>query len=162
MQNKKNVRSNLPAGHFSQELLPSKTLYSPTSQALHSCVPGTWAYLPFGHMEQAVEALWEDCPGGQSVQLEAMVETENLPLLQSRHSGRPGFGAFLPGTQSRQSSKEVPPSLFKCFPQGHRMQPFDPVKVTYFPLGQASHVDAAVVEENFPNPHSVVLEFFSS
>jgi hypothetical protein len=114
-------------------------------------------------MEQAVEALWEDCPGGQSVQLEAMAETENLPLLQSRHSGRPGFGAFLPGTQSRQSSKEVPPSLFKCFPQGHMMQPFDPVKVTYFPLGQASHVDsdvAAVVEENFPAPHSVVLEFF--
>ena len=103
MQNKKNVRSNLPAGHFSQELLPSKTLNSPTSQALHSCVPGTWAYLPFGHMEQAAEALWEECPGGQSVQLEAMVETENLPLLQSRHSGRPGFGAFLPGTQSRQS-----------------------------------------------------------
>lgn len=157
MQNKKNVRSNLPAGHFSQELLPSKTLYSPTSQALHSCVPGTWAYLPFGHMEQAVEALWEDCPGGQSVQLEAMAETENLPLLQSRHSGRPGFGAFLPGTQSRQSSKEVDPSLFKCFPQGHRMQPFDPPWVTYFPLGQGSQVEddvAAIAVEYLPASHS--------
>jgi hypothetical protein len=111
-------------------------------------------------MEQAVEALWEDCPGGQSVQLEAMAETENLPLLQSRHSGRPGFGAFLPGTQSRQ---EVDPSLFKCFPEGHRTQLFDPVRATYFPLGQASHVDsdvAAVVEEDFPAPHSVVLAFF--
>ena len=148
MQNKKNVRSNLPAGHFTQELLPSKTLYSPTSQALHSCVPGTWAYLPFGHMEQAAEALWEDCPGGQSVQLEAMAETENLPLLQSRHSGRPGFGAFLPGTQSRQSDSWMRALSVTNLPAGQFMQSdssSDPVTLRNLPATQAAHADTASI-----------------
>jgi hypothetical protein len=103
----------------------------PSAQSMHASDEVPWKvkpYVPILHWVQTVVRLEVvKVPGGQTTQLREPAEL------------------YFPGTQSRQTSEEVPLKVRLDVPAGHRLQNVAPEISLYLPAAQPMHADVDVV-----------------